>query len=222
MRTRRLAILSLTSLAVAAPMAAAQGVPHAFTLDGPKMGIAPVAGTEGTYVVASRLWATTQQVHWFTTGPPAAIGSVPAPRFARLLAKRAGGDAARAPLAHIMYERDGRIAHFLATVAAAAPTLGSPGTPALRLTLTAMSPEQLQAVAAGGGLFARTAKRCLATQTTPPGAACTSPARRAQSQTSSGRRGQASRIVPGLPAGAVVTTLRNVTTRFIVTDPDGI
>ena len=192
MRTRRLAILSLTSLAVAAPMAAAQGVPHAFTLDGPKMGIAPVAGTDGTYVVASRLWATTQQVHWFTTGPPAAIGSVPAPQFARLLAKRAGGDAARAPLAHIMYERDRRIAHFLATVAA------------------------------GGGLFARTAKRCLATQTTPPGAACTSPARRAQSQTPSGRRGQASRIVPGLPAGAVVTTLRNVTTRFIVTDPDGI
>lgn len=222
MRTRRLAVLSLTSLAVAAPVAMAQGVPHAFTLDGPKMDIAPVDGTEGAYVVASRLWATTQQVHWFTTGPPAAIGSIPAPRFARLLAKRASGDTARAPLAHITYEADGRVGHFLATVVVAAPTAGSPGAPALRMTLSALRPEQLQAVAAGRGLFARTARRCLATQTASPGAACTTPAPRTQGQTPAGRRRQASRIVPVLPAGAVVTTLRNVTTRFIVTDPDGI
>lgn len=221
-RTTALAALSITAVSVAAPTALGQGLPHAFVTDAPRAEIAALEGRDGTYGVAVALRSPTQPVHWFTAGPPAAMGSMPAARLARLLARRATDDASRAPLAHVTYEVDGRTAHFLATVAATAPSTGATKAPALRLTLTALRPENLRAVAAGGGLLARTARRCLDTPAESPGAACTTPTPRANSRAPIARGREASRVVPLLPGGARVTPLRGVIMRFIVTDPDGI
>lgn len=221
-RTTALLALPITAFAVTAPVGLANGVPHAFVTDAPRAEIAPLEARDGTYGVVAPLRSPSQPVHWFTAGPPPAMGSVPAPRLARLLARRASGDSTRAPLAHMTYDVDGRTAHFLATVASTAASTGPAKAAALRLTLTALRPEELRVLATGDGLLARTARRCLDTPAESPGAACTTPTPRANGRAAGVRPQQASRIAPGLPPGARATVLRGVIMRFIVTDPDGI
>ena len=191
MRTRTLTALAAVGLAVAIPVALTEAAPQpgaaehaakkklsvAFFLDGPGISLAPVEGQEGTYTVTQRLWSKKQNVQWFRAGSRPAIGSIRVTKFAALLAKQAKTGGATAPVAHLSYVQDGTTTHFLATVSFAASGLGTrkaanglgtTKTPTFRATLSPMSPERLQALVGGKGVFSEIAAQCQAEGLTTP------------------------------------------------------
>ena len=191
MRPRTLTALAAVGLAVAIPVALTEAAPQpgaaehaakkkvsfAFFLDGPGISLAPVEGQEGTYTVTQRLWSKKQNVQWFRAGSRPAIGSIRVTKFAALLAKQAKTGGATAPVAHLSYVQDGTTTHFLATVSFAASGLGTrkaanglgtTKTPTFRATLSPMSPERLQALVGGKGVFSEIAAQCQAEGLTTP------------------------------------------------------
>ena len=190
MRPRTLTALAAVGLAVAIPVALTEAAPQpgaaehaakkklsvAFFLDGPGISLAPVEGQEGTYTVTQRLWSKKQNVQWFRAGSRPAIGSIRVTKFAALLAKQAKTGGATAPVAHLSYVQDGTTTHFLATVSFAASGLGTrkaanglgtTKTPTFRATLSPMSPERLQALVGGKGVFSEIAAQCQAVDASP-------------------------------------------------------
>ena len=173
MRPRTLT--AIAALALALPVAVTQASPRggtadnsasrkvevAFSFDGPGVVVSPVAGQDGSYTLAQRLWSRQQRVHWFTLGPPAAIGSMPVRTFAALIAAHATTDAAAAPVAHISYRQSGRVKNFLATVSAAESGLGSARAPVHTVTLAPISRARVQEIAGRRGLLSVVASRCL-------------------------------------------------------------
>ena len=175
MRIRLVGAMSAAALAVALPVAITQAAPPAaadshavkkkvevaFALDVRGIDVAPVEGQEGTYTLTQRLWSKKQRVHWFTPGPPALIGSMPVTRFAALLARYATADGATAPVVHIAYVQGAQAKDFLATVSVGATGLGATTAPTHTVTLSPISQQRLQQLAAGRGLLAKIAARCL-------------------------------------------------------------
>lgn len=187
MRPRTLTAIAAVGLAAAVPVALTHAAPQpgapehaakkkkkttvAFFLDGPSIALAPVDGQEGTYTLTQRLWSKKQNVQWLSTGSRPAIGSIRVTKFAALLAKQAKTGGATAPVAHLSYVQDGTTKHFLATVSFAASGLGTrkaanglgtTKTPTFRATLSPMSPERLQALVGGKGVFSEIAAQCQA------------------------------------------------------------
>ena len=194
MRPRTLTAIAAVGLAAAVPVALTHAAPQpgapehaakkkkkttvAFFLDGPSIALAPVDGQEGTYTLTQRLWSKKQNVQWLSTGSRPAIGSIRVTKFAALLAKQAKTGGATAPVAHLSYVQDGTTKHFLATVSFAASGLGTrkaanglgtTKTPTFRATLSPMSPERLQALVGGKGVFSEIAAQCQAFDSTPHG-----------------------------------------------------
>ena len=192
MRPRTLTALAAVGLAVAIPVALTEAAPQpgaaehaakkkvsfAFFLDGPGISLAPVDGQEGTYTVTQRLWSKKQNVQWLSTGSRPAIGSIRVTKFAARLSKQVKTGGATAPVAHLSYVQDGTTTHFLATVSFAASGLGTrkaanglgtTKTPTFRATLSPMSPERLQALVDGKGVFSEIAAQCQAFDSTHGG-----------------------------------------------------
>ena len=192
MRPRALTAIAAVGLAVAVPVALTHAAPQpgapehaakkkkkttvAFFLDGPSIALAPVDGQEGTYTLTQRLWSKKQNVQWLSTGSRPALGSIRVTKFAALLAKQAKTGGATAPVAHLSYVQDGTTKHFLATVSFAASGLGTrkaanglgtTKTPTFRATLSPMSPERLQALVGGKGVFSEIAAQCQAVDASP-------------------------------------------------------